>query len=66
MVGQIVIASSFAFIEIGRKFDIISDGKYTIEKFRAFIESPPEWFQIASVDESLFIYYSQLHSLRYN
>jgi hypothetical protein len=50
----LVIASSFGFVEIARKFEEISCRQYTIQQFAAFIEQPPEWFLIVSVDTNLF------------
>jgi len=50
----LIIASSYAFVEIARKFDGIVKDRFTIEKFAAFIEQPPSWFFISSVDYSLF------------
>lgn len=49
-----IIASSLGFVEIARKFKEISSAEYTVEQFAAFIEQPPEWFLIASVDANLF------------
>jgi len=58
----IIIASSFAFIEIGRKWVEISEGKFTIFQLAAFIEQPPEWFSIAPVDEDLLEFFFYLPS----
>lgn len=52
----LIIASSFGFVEIGRKFEEISHGDYSIEQFAAFIEQPPQWFFIATVELNLFHY----------
>ena len=49
-----IVASSFAFIELSKKFDIISDGRFTVDQFKAFIDSPPEWFSIDDVNKELF------------
>lgn len=50
----VVVVSSFAFVEIARKFEIISNNRFSIEQFKAFIASPPEWFVIASLSDELF------------
>lgn len=50
----LIIASAFGFVEIARKFEEISSGHYNIEQFAAFVEQPPIWFRISSVDSSLF------------
>jgi hypothetical protein len=42
----LLIASSVAFIELARKFDIIFNGRVTINQFAAFIDSPPDFFTI--------------------
>ncbi|WP_153306567.1 hypothetical protein [Desulfogranum japonicum] len=51
-----VISSTFGFVEISRKFVEISNSAYTVEQLASFIEQPPEWFLIASVDINLFNY----------
>ncbi len=56
----LLMASSFAFVEIARKFDEIAGGRFTTEQFAAFIEQPPEWFFIADVDASLFPHLNRL------
>lgn len=56
----VIVASSFAFIEIARQFERISNGEYTAIQFKAFIDSPPEWFIIAPINNDLFIYLNEL------
>ncbi|MCP4150655.1 MAG: PIN domain-containing protein [bacterium] len=51
-----VIASTLAFIEIARKFAELSRERFRLEQFRAFIDQPPEWFHIAAVEKSLYLY----------
>lgn len=52
-VPSLVIASGFAFIEIARKWrDTVRD-RFGVDRFYAFIREPPEWFDIAPVDEDL-------------
>jgi len=53
--SHLVVASTFAFLEIARKFEEISGNRYSIEQFSGFIDQPPEWFLVASLDESLFL-----------
>lgn len=50
-----VVASTFAFLEIARKFEEIAANRFSIEEFRGFIDQPPEWFEIVPVDEALFL-----------
>lgn len=52
----LVIASTLGFVEIARKFDVIVSGRFTVSQFRAFIVQPPEWFLVASIDETLLPY----------
>lgn len=49
----IVVASAFAFIEIARKFSVISCGRYSILQFKSFIDSPPGYMHIASVEKDI-------------
>jgi hypothetical protein len=56
----LVIASTFAFVEIARKFNELSLGEYSISQFAAFIESPPEWFRISPLDTDLLPFLYQL------
>jgi hypothetical protein len=42
----LLIASSAAFVELARKFNIIFNGSVTISQFAAFIDSPPTFFTI--------------------
>lgn len=56
----LIIASTFAFVEIARKFQVIVDGRFTLEQFAAFIDQPPEWFFISSVDSTLVPYLAEL------
>ena len=58
----LIIASTFAFVEIARKFQDIVRDRFTRDQFAAFIEQPPNWFFIASVDTALLPYLVQLPS----
>lgn len=53
----LVIASSFAFIEIVRQFDTIIDGRISLEEFDEFVRNPPEWFFITPIDLDLASYF---------
>jgi len=53
--SHLVVASTFAFLEIARKFAEVSGNRYSIEQFSGFIDQPPEWFLVAPLDESLFL-----------
>jgi hypothetical protein len=62
--GSIVVTSSFSFIELARKFDSIFGSTLTIPQFRAFINNPPEWLLIESIDEDIIMhFYSVPHSV---
>jgi predicted nucleic acid-binding protein len=50
-----VVASTFAFVEIARKWTDIVKGRFEIEQMASFIEQPPEWFVIEPVDENLVL-----------
>ena len=56
----LVIASTFAFLEIARQFDRIVNQRFTLVQFAAFIDQPPEWFLVSAVDQSLFLHLSNL------
>lgn len=56
----IVVVSSFAFVEIARQFNEISSGRFSLEQFKAFIESPPEWFLIESLNPQLFLLFKEV------
>jgi len=58
----VIIASTFAFVEIARQFEKIANKRFSIIQFRAFIESPPDWFIIYSLNEELFAYLNLLPS----
>ena len=47
MSSHLVVASTFAFLEIAWKFTEISGNRFTIEQFSGFIDQPPEWFWVA-------------------
>jgi len=55
MRSHLVVASTFAFLEIARKFESVSGNRYSIEQFSGFIDQPPEWFLVAPLDTSLFL-----------
>ncbi|MCP4150077.1 MAG: PIN domain-containing protein [bacterium] len=52
--GNRVVVSAFAFVEIARKFSKLSDKRFRIEQFKAFIEQHPPWFVIAPVEKRLY------------
>ena len=49
----LIVASTFAFVEIGRKWTDIVKGRFKVTQMAAFVEQPPEWFAIEPVDENL-------------
>lgn len=56
----LIIASTFAFVEIARQFDNIVKRRFTVIQFAAFVEQPPEWFFISALDRSLFPHLSRI------
>lgn len=53
--GTYVIVSVSALVEVVRKFDEISGNKYPLHKLRAFMNQPPDWFLIVSLEKNLFM-----------
>lgn len=53
----VVVTSSFTFIELGRKFKSISEERFSVDQLKAFIDQPPEWFVIDSLDKELYPYF---------
>jgi predicted nucleic acid-binding protein len=49
-----IIASTFAFVELARKFNSIFNNSITLYQFRAFIDQPPDWFLIQNLDHNYF------------
>lgn len=56
----LVVASSFAFVELARSWDGMIAGRLTEAQLYAFINQPPEWFDIAPVDEDFVPYLFQV------
>ena len=48
-----VIASTFTFVEISRKWEEMVGNKFTEEQFYVFAKETPTWFNIAPVDDQL-------------
>lgn len=51
--GSGVVMSSFAFVELVRKWDDIVEGRFEMLEFRGFLEQPPDWVIIDPLDEDL-------------
>jgi hypothetical protein len=47
----LITSSCFSFIEAYRQFDKIFNAQITKDQFLAFIDSPPEWFNVSAVDD---------------
>jgi predicted nucleic acid-binding protein len=56
-INDLVVSSTFAFIEIARKWDDIVQSRFSVDQMYAFISQPPDWFDIAPVDEDLLPFY---------
>ena len=59
-VSSHVIASTFAFAEIVRKWQVLLGEHVQAYQLRAFLVEPPEWFLVAAVDTTLIPFYCQL------
>src|ERR1035441_3320733 len=58
--GGIVVASTFAFVELCRKWERIVKARFSLVQLHAFLEQPPEWFDIAPVDDTLLPFYANI------
>jgi len=63
--GSLVIASAFAFVELARKWDLFVGGRFSMDQLHAFVDQPPDWFDIAPVDEDLLPFYVNVPGLVY-
>lgn len=59
-VSGYVVASTFAFLEIIRKWDALIKDRIKPYQMRAFLDSPPAWFLVAAVDTALLPSYYRL------
>jgi hypothetical protein len=59
-VSGFVVASTFAFLEIMRKWEVLIQGRIKPYQMRAFLDGPPEWFLVAAVDADLVPFYCRL------
>ena len=50
-----LVVSVVALIELIRKFEIITKGGYSNEKFAAFLKDPPEWFLIENLTHEILV-----------
>lgn len=57
-IGDLVIASAFAFVEISRKWDALAGGRFETHEMHAFLCDHPEWFTVAPVDEDLLPFFA--------
>lgn len=51
-----ICASSFAFVELVRKWEEIVKDRFKVYQLQAFISDPPEWFLIEPLDETIVHY----------
>ncbi len=61
--GGLVVASTFAFVEIARQFDKISNHRFSVVQMKAFIDQPPAWFFITSLDETILPHLAHLPTI---
>ena len=56
----LVVASAFAFVELCRNWQRMVGTRFSITQLQQFIMQPPEWFNIAPVDETLLPFYADI------
>ena len=56
----VVTASTFAFVEVVRKWDEIVEGRFRPEQLAAFLDDPPDWFSVEPLDEDLIPSFGQV------
>lgn len=49
----LVVASSFAFVEIAQHWNALARDRFQPHQLAAFLRQPPGWFSVAPVDEDL-------------
>lgn len=49
----LIVTSIFSFVEIVRQFEKVSDGKFTLLQFKAFMAQTPPWFLITALSIDL-------------
>jgi predicted nucleic acid-binding protein len=49
----VVVASVLAFVEMARKWDQMTRGAFAPYRVSAFLAQPPEWFDVAPMDDDL-------------
>ena len=62
-ISTLIIASTFALIEIARKWDQIVQDRFTIQQLHTFTYQYPEWFSLAPVDEDLIPFFIDVPSI---
>ncbi len=60
--SALVVTSAFAFVELARKWEDMVGDRFTELQLDAFIRQPPEWFDIAPVDEDLLPFFLEVPS----
>lgn len=55
--SDVIVASAAAFVEIGRRWQGIVQDRFSVPQFEGFVRQPPEWFDIAPVDEDLLPFF---------
>jgi len=61
-ISNLIIASTFAVVEIARKWDEIVQNKFSVQQLHAFTYQYPEWFSLAPVDEDLIPFFMDVPS----
>lgn len=62
-ISNLVIASTFALIEIARNWDALVGSRFSVQQLHAFVYQHPEWFSFAPVDEDLMPFFVDVPSM---
>lgn len=62
-ISNLVIASTFALIEIARNWDTLVGSRFSVQQLHAFVYQHPEWFSLAPVDEDLMPFFVDVPSM---
>ena len=56
-ISKLIIASTFALVEIARNWDALVQDRFSVQQLHAFTYQHPEWFSLAPVDEDLIPFF---------
>lgn len=58
----VIVVSSLAFVELGRKWESIGGGRFTCVQVKVLLEQPPDWLVVSSIDWDLIPFFCQVSS----